>query len=523
MSPSPCSRPCHRPLARSLPALVAAASLATLTAAAAAPPHRPVSDAPAFAAESDAWIPEALDRLGVPALALAVAVGDETVLARAWGMADREAGIPADAQTQFHLASATKSFTALMACLLQSEGALDLESALADHLHGVTMAPELRPQEVKLRDLLTHTAGIEDAPIAYRLAFTGEHDPELLWQLLSVAIPATGAPLGTYRYTNVGYNILTIITDRETGKVWQDQLRDRIFVPLGMSRTTAYASLGEREGWPSTAPYFALGPDGVQRIDLRPTDATMQSAGGLLTTAEDLGRWLRFQMNDGRLDGRQIVDAGIVQGTHEPLVSTGNARSPSPFTQNACGLGWLHGTFRGHRVLSHGGGFGGFVSLVAFLPDPGVGVAVMVNEGSVGAPLMDAVATRALTWWLGTAEGGADAIIPSLVQRKETFAQGAAADRAKRAERTWMLSRPLPRYAGTYRNDLFGTIRVVAEGDTALDVSQGRLRCKAEPSPQAESARVELIPGSARALGFEPAEGAVERVILDGAVYRRVE
>lgn len=513
------SNPCRPPLARLLGALSVALPLAT--PAAAVPPPRPATDAPAFVAETEAWIPEALDQLGVPALALTVVRGDETVLARAWGMADREAGIPADGQTQFYIASATKPFTALMACLLQAEGQLDLDSPLADHLHGVAMAPELRPQDVKLRDLLTHTSGIEDAPISYRLAFTGEHDPDLLWRLLAAATPAENAPLGTYRYTNTGYNILTMITDRETGKVWQDQLRDRIFVPLGMSRTTAYVSLGEREGWPCAAPYFAFGPNGVKRIDLRKSDSTMQSAGGLLTTAEDMGRWLRFQVSDGIVDGRRIVDGGIVTATHEPLVLTGEAAGSSLFGSNAYGLGWSHGTFKGHRVLSHGGGFAAFRSMVAFLPDQDLGVAVMVNEGSVGTMLLEAATTYALDWWLGTTETQPPAILETLAKEKDGFAMRVAADRAKRAERTWMLSRPRSDYAGTYRSDLFGTIRIVAHGDS-LEVSQGNLHGMAEPLPKEETVRVELILGSGRVLAFEPAEGAVERVVLDGATYERV-
>jgi len=502
---------------RAVVALLAAAPLVT---AAAPPARRPPSDAHAFASETDALLTDALARLEVvPAIALAVVVEDETVLARAWGTADREAGIPADRRTQFYIASATKPFTALMAALLEADGKLDLDSPLADHLHGATLPAELRPQDVKLRDLLTHTSGIDNGPITFRLAYSGEHDPDLLWSLLAHSTPAEDAPLGTYCYTNAGYNILTMITDRETGTRWQDQLQQRIFAPLGMERTTAYVSRGERAGWPSAAPYFAYGTDGVERIALRKTDATMQSAGGLLTTAEDMARWLRFQVGEGRLDGRQLVDAAIVRATHEPRVTTGDARSESPFGQTAYGLGWSHGTHRDRPVLSHGGGFPGFRSLIAFLPTERIGVGVMVNEGSIGGALLAAAAEFSLDWWLGSAPGAAEAV-EKLVQQKEMFAQRMAAERQKRAERPWMLSRPRAAYAGTFVSALAGTIRIAAAGDV-LDVSQGNLRCTAEPFPKDETVRVELVPGTGRVLAFEPAEGAVERVILEGDVYER--
>lgn len=489
--------------------------------AAADPAHRPPSDAPAFVAETDAFVSDALERLEiVPALTMAVAVDDRVVLARAWGMADREAGIPADARTQFYIASATKPFTALMAAMLDAEGKVDLDSPLGAHLHGATLAPELRAPDVKLRDLLTHTSGIENTPIGFRLAYSGEHDPDLLWSLLDDATPAKDAPLGTYRYTNSGYNIYTMISDRETGKRWQDQLEDRIFRPLGMKRTTAYASRGAREKWASAAPYFAFGPDGVLRIPLEKTDATMQSAGGLLTTAEDLGRWLVFQMNDGRVDGRQAVDAAIVRATHEPLVSTGDAKSGSPFGQTHYGLGWSHGAFRDRKMISHGGGFVGFHSVIAFLPEQRVGVAAVVNEGSIGAMLLETVVTTAFDWWLDTAEGPPAAQVDAIVQRKAMFAERMAAEYAKRADRTWMLARARAAYAGTYVSELCGTVRVAADGDR-LEVTQGNLRCAAEPFTKEETIRVELIPGEGRVLAFEPAEGAVERIVLDGDTYVR--
>ncbi len=510
----------RRPLFAPLAPVLAVLSLVPRPAVA-DPARRPPSDAPAFVAETDAFVSDALERLEiVPALTMAVAVDDRVVLARAWGMADREAGIPADARTQFYIASATKPFTALLAALLDAEGKVDLDSPLAAHLHGATLAPELRPQDVKLRDLLTHTSGIESPPIGYRLAYTGEHDPDLLWSLLDDAIPAKDAPLGTYRYTNSGYNIYTMISDRETGKRWQDQLEDRIFRPLGMQRTTAYASRGARERWASAAPYFAFGRDGVWRIPLEKTDATMQSAGGLLTTAEDLGRWLVFQLNDGRLDGRQVVDAALVRATHEPLVSTGDAKSGSPFAQTDYGLGWSHGTFRDRKVLSHGGGFVGFQSLIAFLPEERMGVAVVVNEGSIGGMLLEATVTSAFDWWLGTAEGPPAAQVDALLQRKAMFTERMAAEYAKRDARSWMLSRPRSAYAGTYTSELYGTVRVVADGER-LEVTQGNLKCVAEPFTKEETVRVELVPGEGRVLAFEPAEGAVERIVLDGDTYVR--
>ncbi len=514
--PSPATAP--------LRVLVALCTASMLVTAAASGAHRPPSDAARFAADADAWITDALTRLEVvPGLVLAVVVDDQTVLAQGFGLADLEHDVDATSDTVYYIASATKSFTALAAAILDARGEIDLASSLASHLDGVEMAPELVPDRVTLTDLLTHTSGIDNSPIAFRLAYTGQHDPDLLWRLLASSTPTEDAPLGTFRYTNVGYNILGMILDRETGMRWQDQLAATIFEPLGMARTTAYASRPVAGGWPRAMPYVGVVPGGPERIPLEKADETMQSAGGMMTTARDLARWLTFQINLGRLDGRPIVDADVVRRTHEPLVATGEEGRP-PFGQTAYGLGWSHGALHDHRVLHHSGGFPGFRSLVSFMPDDRVGVAVLVNEGSIGFRLADVVGVWAYEWWLDvpagerTASGDADA----LVARRAQLVERVAADRAKRAARTWALSRPLGDYVGRYANSLYGTVEI-GEHEGRLNVRLGNLSCVSEPYERPETMRVELVPGSGRVLRFEPETGPVERIQLDGDTYERVD
>jgi CubicO group peptidase (beta-lactamase class C family) len=485
---------------------------------------RPVSAAGDFRDAADAWIPSVLERLeAVPGMAIAVAVGDKVVLATGYGRADVENDVPATGETVYYIASATKPFTALMAKILESRGTVDLESSLAAHLpDGLTLADSLRPREVTLRDLLTHTSGIANDPISDRLAYTGEHDPETLWRLLARSTGAEGAPLGTFLYTNTGYNILTMILDRETGTSWQDQLQKTVFDPLGLQRTTAYASVPPAKGWPMAAPYFGLDPSGMKRLYLVKQDNTMQSAGGMLTTARDLGRWLVFQLNDGRLDGRQVVDAAVVRATHEKLVDSPETGRP-PFHSDGYGLGWSHGSYRDHPLLMHGGSFPGFMTSVSFMPDAGIGVAVLINEGSVGSRLFETVAAWAYDWWLGTGTGQVDpdAAVDKLAGMAAALRERIATDMAAHAARAWMLSRPLESYAGTYISDVWGTV-VVTEDDDGLRVAAGNMHCQAEAYVKPETIRVEMLPGRGEVIRFEPEAGEVERLTWNDRSFERV-
>ena len=128
-----------------------------------------------FAPAADVYYAEAHAQFGafVPGFAAAVVRGDETVYARGFGYADREAGLEATADTPFYLASVTKPFTSLLITLLAQEGALSLDDTLADLFPDLAFAPAIRPGEVTVRHLLLHTSGLRNDPIVFRTAQTG--------------------------------------------------------------------------------------------------------------------------------------------------------------------------------------------------------------------------------------------------------------------------------------------------------------------------------------------------------------
>ena len=106
-----------------------------------------------------------------------------------------------------------------------------------------------------LRSLLTHTAGISNDPLEFRSAYSGQHDPATDWSLLSLARVNEGLPPGTFRYTNTGFNILTTLTDRQQGLLWQDLIAKEILQPAGMSRSSARMSEALAQGWSVAKPH----------------------------------------------------------------------------------------------------------------------------------------------------------------------------------------------------------------------------------------------------------------------------
>ena len=465
------------------------------------PPPASATVTESLRADLDVQIDRAFARVGaVPGLAVAVYT-PSGIYVRGFGFADVETRVAATADTAFYIASSTKSFTALAMAILAERGELDLDDTLAHYAPEAPFPGAIRPEAVRLRDLLTHTHGIANDGIAHRVAFTGQHDPATLWRLLAATEPNRSAPLGTFEYTNIGYNVLTALTDRRLGVRWQDLLQREIFGPAGMTHTTAITSRARAEGWPVARPHTALGGT-FERIYLEKVDRTMQSAGGLITSARDAARWLELMVSDGRLAGRQVVPAAAVRRTRAPLVAIGPPQGS--YAREHYGLGWYIGRYRDEVLLHHFGGFPGARAHISYVPARAVGVAAFANVGGPPSDIVDAIANYVYDRTAGRGDAAAtlEAATAAIVDRHARSVEQFRADRAARATRSWTLSQPRQAYAGVYTSERFGSIEIAAGRET-LDVGFGVMHAVAEPYPKPDAIRIELEPLHGETIEFD--------------------
>lgn len=496
--------------------------LAALTAAAvllAPAPARAGPDDDRFRADADAFIRRAMDRVGVvPGLSIAVVEGEDVLLSAGYGVADLATGAPVDADTRFYIASSTKSFTALAIAAMAARDEVDLEAPITAWAN-LSGAPADLFGKVSLTDLLSHRSGLDNSPMSFRAAMSGEHTPEAMQGLVATTVAREDTPHGTFRYSNAGYNLATTLIEARTGHDWRILVRDEVLRPIGMTDTTGWVSEA-RAGGVVAAGHLGHGPDGPVRSPLQKVDATMQSAGGLVSTADDMARWLEIQINDGVLDGRRIFPAGLVASTHRPL-ATNNATFGA-YVRESYGLGWQIGRYGDDVLIHHFGNFAGSRAHVSFMPERRLGVVVMVNEDAVAGGLADLVANYVYDWRAGRAdlEGAYDAALTAFVENRDAARGSIARQLADRATRPWMLARPLSAYAGTYVNPTFGSVRV-AERNGALVVMSGVMEATAEPFTRPESIRVELAPLQGQVILFD-AEGEVPAsLVFLGETFER--
>ena len=308
-----------------------------------------------------------------PGYAVVVVDRDRQLLGYTRGQRNTATGAPLTMHTPMYVASQTKSYMGLLAQLLDQRGVLRLDSTLADHWPQLRLPDGVDPAAWTLADLLNHRVPLHADALTTMEAYIGAPDPVLYPQLLATL--ATARPAG-FDYDNLGYNIYAALLYQRTGRHWQDWLQELVFTPLGMRETAARTSvfdsaqlaynhqwLGEGRGWQVVAP--------------KP-DAIMHSAGGVMTSPRDLGRWLRLQLG-GTLP--PSIAPGVVDRAHAIGVQVDpKARNAYELPCHGYAFGWNVCDFEGHTLYIHGGSYTGARSMMAFSPDLGVGIGVFSNS-----------------------------------------------------------------------------------------------------------------------------------------------
>lgn len=476
-----------------------------------------------FASDLDAYIRRTMDAIPeLPSVAMVVVKDDKPIFMQAYGLANKEAGTKADVNTLYYIASSTKSYMGLAAALLDREGKIKLSDPMTKYAPGVTFKTPI-PERVTVRDLLTHTSALRNSPMIWRTAYSGEVDDKDLVRVLAEGTNYDDQNYGKYAYTNLGYNIYGVLLKLSLGKKWQDVLQERVFGPLGLKQTSAYVSRGRAMKLPVAESYLFSPETGtVVRSPIEKQDNNMQAAGGMVTSLTDLGRWLRVNMNNGRLDGKQVIPADVMQSVHTGYADT--VRDSPPFTGNGkYGLGWQIGKYRDENVVYHHGGYAGWSSHISYMPDKKIGVAVMINESTAGGRIGHLLATYAYDRWLGTdtPENYAKQLQDITEQYGKNKQQMVASFRG-RSTRTSQLTRPLADYAGRYSNDMLGNIEIVVEQNT-LGVRMGYVRVVSTPFTEKETIRVEMNPGQGEVIKFDTiSDGKIDSLTYAGMKFTRV-
>jgi CubicO group peptidase (beta-lactamase class C family) len=335
-----------------------------------APSERAADPAATVIATYQARIPELMAEQDILGLAVALVDGDRVLWTQGFGHLDGDGSAPVDADTMFSVQSMSKLFTATAVMRAVQNGRLDLEEPITTYLPDFTVHSgfEDQPeQKITPRMLLSHTAGFtHEAPVGNN----NELDPGTFDEhVRSIADTWLRFPVGTgYAYSNLGIDLAGYILERVYDKPFAAVMRDLVLEPIGMDDSSF-----DRTGIRETA-NRALGHTGP--IPEVPVDIPMTAAGGLYTGAADLARFLRFQLNDGSIDGRQVLDPAMIEEMR--TVPAPRAGASAGYALGVVRHRWVAGD--NADLFDHGGGGFGFLSDLWWAPQLQLGIAVLTNS-----------------------------------------------------------------------------------------------------------------------------------------------
>jgi D-alanyl-D-alanine carboxypeptidase len=294
----------------------------------------------------------------VPGLSVLVMKDGKVIREQAYGLANVEHGVKVTPQTVFQSGSVGKTFTAALIQLLEQDGKLRLDDPISRHLPATPPAWA----SITVRHLLTHTSGLGDPYeiIDFRKDYT---DEELI--ALEATVPVLFAPGQKWAYSNMGYHLLGFIANRVGGKFYGEQLRERIFAPLGMGTRV----ISEADLVPHRAAGYAVKQGVLKNQDWVAPRLNTTADGSLYLTARDLARW------DQALYGDQILDARLRSAAFS--AARLNDGSDAPY-----GIGWFVDNIKGRRHISHGGAWQGFRAQLCRYVDDKLTVIVLANSDS---------------------------------------------------------------------------------------------------------------------------------------------
>jgi CubicO group peptidase (beta-lactamase class C family) len=417
----------------------------------------------------DAYVAKALAAFGTPGAAVAIVKDGRVVLVKGYGVRHLGERAPVDVHTLFQIASNTKAFTTAALAMLVDEGKLAWDDPVTRHLPWFQLSDAYVTRELTVRDLLTHRSGL-GLGAGDLLWYHSDYPRDSILRRIRYANVASSFR-SEFAYDNVLYVAAGEVIPAVTGLTWEEFIRRRIFLPLGMSE----AKLTARNVRPDEN--FAAAH---ARVDERLTviardtfDAT-NAAGGVVANVTDLAKWMIVQLDSGRVRGGVATtpDSGrrlwTVQRTEEmwsgqtiqPISEI--PRSLGAYRPNfyLYGLGWDLRDYRGQKLVTHTGGLDGMTSRTLLVPAARLGIVVLTNGES---PLGSAVAWHVLDHYLKAPPTDWTTELAEYVRSAEVKAHEVERKAAGTRHQDSRPALPLASYAGRYTDRMYGDVTIADE------------------------------------------------------------
>ena len=395
----------------------------------------------------------------VPGVAIAVVKGGEVILSEGFGLRNVQDSLPVTVETIFAIGSSTKAFTALSVGLLVDEGIVDWNEPVKTYLPTFKLYDEYATTHMTPKDLLTHRSGLPRHDLMwYGSPFTREEIFNRLQYL---------EPNKDFRYAWQYQNLMFMTAGYIVGKMkdcsWEEFVNESIFTPLGMTNSN-FSVLESQETDDYALPYKKKDEE-IKEMSFRDI-SNIGPAGSINSNVTDMAKWIQLHLNDGKVGETQIISEAVLQEILSPQIIVTRASEYPELSYTSYCLGWMIQTYRGHKLIQHGGNIDGFSALVSLLPDDNFGIVILTNLNASAYPTVLNLYATDLLLDLEPVDWHSRYRLRIEMAKEAKKEDSEDIDRKKKTKP----SHKLAEYVGEYENPGYGLISVELNGK--------KLKCK---------------------------------------------
>ncbi len=410
----------------------------------------------------EAFVTGVMEDWQIPGVAVGVIRDGEVILARGFGYRDIEAELPVTEHTTMAIGSNSKSFTVTLMGMLVDQGKLEWDTPVRDYLPDFRLYDDFATAEMTPRDLVTHQSGLpRHDNVWYGRAGTRAD----IFAKLRYLEPSASFR-SRYQYQNLMFMTAGYLTERIAGAHWDDLIDQWIFTPLGMERSNTSVRDSPASG-DYAVPYL-LRDGTLARVPFRNIDA-VGPAGSINSNVTEMLAYIQAHIEGGVFEEHRLLSEETSTTMQQPQFAMPGESEFHELGQASYGLGLRVSSYRGHKMVAHGGGIDGFISSMSWLPRERIGVMVLTNRSGEMNPVPVTIAYNVYDRLLGL--DPVDWNGRNLELREEQRALAEKTQREQDAKRIsgTRTSHALAEYAGTYAHPGYGSMSVEAQ-DGALAI-----------------------------------------------------
>ncbi|MBK5115224.1 MAG: serine hydrolase [Candidatus Heimdallarchaeota archaeon] len=400
----------------------------------------------------DDYLEEAITKRRVPGLGISIVVDNEIIYSKGFGFRDLKKQEKATKKTIFPIGSTTKPFTSTAVAMLVEDGLLEWDTPIRNYCPEFKFKDSYINENVTIRDILGHRTGMPGHDFVW-FGF----EPTITYMDKIQYLDATKPFRTAFQYCNILYCSTADLIEKLTGKSYSEFVTERILKPLGMKKTF----FSREDVWKETD-YATLYKEEDGEV-IESTDIDLKigyGSGNINSTAEDMAKFLRFHLNKGKVEGKELLSEENLVKTHLPATLL----SPHSMLDDvypeeklvhyqSYAHGWINEFYRGNRMNYHAGSYPGCCHIACFLPDLNIGIDILTNtlESFLGHILHYHIIDRLL----GLEQIDYLAIDETIMNiMKEQGKKGEEAKEKERIKNT-KHSHPLKDYIGKYQHPAY--------------------------------------------------------------------